>query len=165
MKTSNLPKKGNHTARAIDGDFGENANGNEYVLVRFEIVEGENSGTRVSDRFYLTERSADRTIEGLRYCGCAFPGEDITNLQGIDRNLVRLVIEHEAGNNGKTHYRIRWINSLGRSVPKEEAMTGARKENFRQRMRGHVLKSGQGQGGGSGQYPEPPPLGDSDIPF
>lgn len=154
--------KGKYTARAVDAAFGQNKNDNDYVFIRFEITEGELEGEEVSGRFYLTEKTAERTIEGLRYCGCTFPDDDITNLNGLGNKLVQLVIVHERGNDGKTYYRIRWINRHGSGVPKKEAMTPQGQRHFADRMRGHLLAGQQSSGY---EAPTPPPVDDSDIPF
>lgn len=162
-----LIDEGKYRARAKAAEFGVNKNGNEYVLIAFLLSDGR----RITDRFYLTDSAAPRTIEGMRYCGCTFPGADATNLEGLGSQECQLVIEHEK-NEGKTYHRVKWINSLG-GMKAEERMDGGRKKAFAARLKGLVLATDHKSPAGPGARSKPlddspegnPGINDSDIPF
>lgn len=165
-----LIDEGKYRAKAKSAEFGENKNGTPFVMLTFEVSDGnEWAGTQVSDRFYLSDAAAARTIEGMRYAGCVFPGADITNTEGLGSCECEIVIEHEDGDNGRTYYRIKWINSLGfgRGVGSEERLDGGRKKAFASKLRGLVLATQpKGKSMPADDRPEGNPgINDSDIPF
>jgi hypothetical protein len=86
---------GYYRARAVEYALGKTQNGTRQVAVRFEVLDeqGAPGGERVTWYGYFTEKTAERTLESLQYCG--WEGDDVTDLTGIERNEVQIVVEHE----------------------------------------------------------------------
>ncbi len=144
---------GRFTARATDGVWGESKNkGTPFVRVSFKIVGGPADGQFVTWDGYFTEATQERTLESLRHCGCAFPGDDVTNLEGIDNQDVSITVEHEkytpeSGDKAgieQTRARVAWVNSLGGGIPTEQQMTDAKKKAFAARLKGAVVMAKKG---------------------
>lgn len=129
---------GNYRARATGYQFGFAETGTEQVAVTFEIVEeGEHRGQSITWFGFFTPSSSERTVEALRTCG--WQGDDLSDLAGIDRNEVALVIEHEEYN-GKIVVRVRWINRVGTGrVDLKRKMTDAQRIVLAKRLKGLVL--------------------------
>lgn len=88
--------------------------GREFCLVYFTLAEGDFQGQDVSERFWMhTEKSAKRTVEMLRTCGCSFPNANVTSPEGFGDTDVILVIDHEEGQDGNTYVRVKFVNDLG----------------------------------------------------
>ena len=167
---------GNKAARALPGfEFGCTGSGAEFVALTFSIVEGSEAGETVQWRGYCTEKAHERTIESLRHCG--WSGGDITDLTGIDRNMVQLVIEDDTWE-GKTRPKVKWVNAIRPSVNAEQRMGDGARAAFAARMRGAVAacdasiaNAGQryepknGAGGPPSGADDDPGPGDDDIPF
>lgn len=151
-----------YRAQAIGAEFGVSPNkGTDFVRVTFQIIDGEYAGQQIYWDGYFGENSAQRTVDSLRYCGCTFPNNDITNLEGLGTQEVSLDVQHESftDRNGmpRTVAKVAWVNQLG-GVKQELQMDAGRKASFRQRMMGvvHQAKSGQQppmQGQQAGQRP------------
>lgn len=165
----NIIPKGNYVGRAHGYKFGESDKGSEFIAVEFSIEEGEHKGARLSWRGFFTDKTAQRTIEALRYCGWA--GDDLTNLDGLGTNLVQLVIEPEEYE-GKTYARIKWVNRLGVVIKNE--MDAPKRAAFAARMKGLALSVDKSMAKGAPAPAMPPPssagdddpgFGDDDIPF
>jgi hypothetical protein len=78
---------GTYKARAISADFGESEKGTQFIAVTFVIEfagDGDSPGTSETITWfgYCTDKTSERTIESLRYCGCTFPGSDISRPTG-----------------------------------------------------------------------------------
>lgn len=126
--------------------------GTPLIQVNFQIQdEGEHHGETIRWDGYLTEKTAERTIESLGHCG--WTGDDISVftkegvLQGCDLNDVTLVVELEAyeGNDekykGKQFPRVQWVNKTGgRGLNVENAMPVAEALAFAEKMKGLVHK-------------------------
>jgi hypothetical protein len=167
--------EGTYRARAVEGALGRTSKGTEQVALQFTVVDGEQKGHSITWYGYFSEKTLERTLESLEYCG--WEGDDLSDLTGIDRNEVSIVVEHEQDEQGQVRARIRWINSGGGIAMKERMDEGDAKA-FAQRMRGAVLGRRAGKpthaaGGAqqrqtrqSQQRPQqaPPPT-DDDIPF
>lgn len=154
---------GKYFARGMAGEYGVSDKGKDYCSVSFAITRGPLEGRRISAFLYFsTEANSERSIESLRYCGCTFPDNDLTNLSGIDKNEVELDIGQETFD-GKTSNKVHWINRVGAFVPEEQRMNPAQKATFKERMKA-VLVATKQSGSSSGDD-EPPPIDDSDLPF
>jgi len=118
---SNLISKGIHRAVAVpvstaDGQswaqFGESSEkGTPQVVINFEILDGDDVGRRIAWIGYFTDKTVQRTVESLRFCG--FTGDDLAGavVQQLDQE-VGIVVEHEEYD-GKTRARVRWVNRAG----------------------------------------------------
>jgi len=171
--------EGHHRARAVDGALGYTQAGNEQLAVSFQLLDGELQGQRITWYGYFTEKTTERTFESLEHCG--WQGDDLSDLTGIDRNEVVLVIEHETGDDGVERARVRWVNAAAGIAMKDRMEPGDAKA-FAQRMRGQLVarRAAKGQAPAATRQAQPranaqprrePPLRNSpapesdDIPF
>lgn len=135
--------------------FGTSKNGKDECVIAFTILDGPNTGERISAYLYFsTDAGMARSIESMRYCGCTFPGEDITNLEGLGSRDVQLVIEQEDWD-GKTRAKVKYINS-GTPIVANPMGAGER-QSFKDRMRGQLLSLKANAGAST--------VDDSKIPF
>lgn len=136
-------------------DFGESKEKKTtYVKVVFDIQAGEFAGQSLAWEGYFTEKASERTIQSLKYCGCTFPGNDITNLEGVDTNTVEIVVKHESWTddqgNEKTRARIAFVNGGQRGISPEQQLDAAKKAAFAAKMRGTVALVNKGSGASNG---------------
>ena len=129
---------GNYKARAVEYQFGLAETGTEQVAVTFEITEeGEFHGHTIVWFGFFTEATAERTVQALRTCG--WDGDDLSDLRGLDRNEVVLVIEHDEYN-GKVQVRVKWVNRSGAGrIELKRKMTDAQRIALGRRLKGLVL--------------------------
>lgn len=175
---------GTWKARGCEADLGHTSTGNEQVGVDFVLLEGPDVGKHITWYGYFTEKTTDRTLDSLRYCG--WQSDNLADLSGIDVNEVYIVIEDEPDQDGMLHSKVRWVNQLG-GVQLKERMGPGDATAFAQRMRGAVLAHRQaaaastpaprtgartgGNAGGSSRHQAPAgathsvPPDDDDIPF
>lgn len=140
---------GKYKAKAKSGGIGKSkAKGTRFADVRFEIVEGEYAGQFVGYNGYFTENTTDRTVESLRTCGCEFADGDIFNFDGIDTNVVQIVVEHdtytptegEKAGQSQTKAKVAWVNELGGGgLPEEMRLDDNEKRAFQAQMKGLLL--------------------------
>lgn len=83
----------------------------KQVCVNFEILDDAWAGVRLAWFGYFTQKTWERTVESLRYCG--FKGDDLESVvrQALDQE-VSIVVEHHEYN-GKTYARVAWVNASG----------------------------------------------------
>jgi hypothetical protein len=166
--------KGHWRARAADWALGTASTGTKQIGVDFLILDGEATGKHITWYGYFTEETFERTIESLQHCG--WEGDDLSDLRGLDRNEVTIVVDHEQNQQtGEIRVRVQWVNRPGGVVMKDRMDEGSAKA-FAQSMKGRILAMKQKQGGsGAGttrQSPAPrrdtqpadAPTND-DIPF
>jgi hypothetical protein len=161
-------KPGYYLARAVEWKLGVSDNGKDYIAVKFSIEEGEEVGRQLTWRGFFTEKTRQRTIEALRYCG--WEGTDFASLDGLDRNLVQLDIDEDEYE-GKKHWKVNWVNRLGGLAVKNE-MTDQKRREFAARMKGEAMKvptdlakAPPAPANDGGDYDGPPPHENSDLPF
>ena len=172
-------RAGKHIARATGQyEFGVTDNGKENVALTFVIIEGPAAGERCSAYLYFTEKTTERTLESLRYCGWA--GDNVTDLTGIDTNPVELDVQEDTYE-GKTRLKVAWINAL-RGPQVKNAMDDNAKKAFAARMKGAAMAVDKskaakvdytpaavapsaGDYDGGGQHDGDPGPSDDDIPF
>lgn len=99
-----------YTAQAVDGYLNRTKDGKERIVVKFAIVGGQYDGQAVDWAGFFTDKTFDRTIQSLRYCG--WRGDDISDLTGIDANEVQIVVQHDEYNE-KVYPRVAWVNQIG----------------------------------------------------
>jgi hypothetical protein len=172
--------RGYYRARAVESALGKTQNGTRQVAVRFQTFDDQNQpGEAITWYGYFTDKTADRTLESLQHCG--WEGDDITDLTGIERNEVQLVVEHEEYE-GKVHARVAWVNRPGGGgIAIKAPLDEAEKVDFAREVKAKLLAMRQGQRrapasrSASARAPEPPPIAedprysgarhDEDIPF
>lgn len=169
-----------YAAKAIEWGLGETSKGTEQVAVRFEILTENAEFNHITWYGYFSDKTVDRTIESLRICG--WEGDDLTNLTGLDKNEVELVIGDEEDEDGNMRARVRWVNrpsGLALKAPlagdKAKAFAASMRDKIRaiDAANGTPRKSPPKQAPkGNGSPPPnigsnfgPPPLTDDDIPF
>jgi hypothetical protein len=136
-----LISQGTYKAAAVqvDGTYaqiGMSSTGNQQVLVQFEILEGPAAGRRVPWWGSFTDKSWNRTVEALRYCG--FSGDDLSTLPAQELNHeVSIVVEHSEYN-GKTNARVRWVNAAVSGIKLSKPMNLDELRNFGAMMKARV---------------------------
>lgn len=150
-----------YKAKGILGALGKTNTGKEQVAIELEITDGERKGDTLTWYGFFTEAAIDRTLESLRHLG--WEGDDLSNLSGIDRNEVSIVVEDEEFN-GVVREKVKWINGGGIAM-KETLDDGAAKA-LAAKLRGHVIKHRQGmKQPQKGAAPTAPHPADSDEPL
>lgn len=110
------PGVGRHVAVARGHDLGWfGRNRTPLVQVVFLVVEGD-VGAWIRWRGFLTEKTLERTVAGLRYAG--WRGDDLSRLaaghaDGLGAILCELDVVEKPGNNGKTYAEVAWVNRYG----------------------------------------------------
>lgn len=156
---------GYYRARAVEWALGKTEKGNRQVAVRFETFDAEDRpGEHITWYGYFTEKTEERTLESLQHCG--WEGDDITDLSGIERNEVQLVVEQEEYE-GKRRARVQWVNKPGGGgIAIKAPLDEAEKAEFARDVRAKVLAMRQGQRrapasrSANARTPEPPPIAD-----
>ena len=120
--------EGNYRARAVEADLAHAKTGSEQVAVAFEIVERDNQGAQVTWYGYFTEKTRERTLRSLRYCG--WDGASLADLSSVGTAEVEIVIEHEPDQNGVLRERVRWVNRVGGGLRLPNRMTGEEAKRF-----------------------------------
>lgn len=139
------------------------AKGTDYVAVEFEIMEGPHKGETITWYGYFTEATQGRTVESLQHAGCTFPGDDVTDLEGLGTTEVQIVVNHEEYQ-GKTSARVQWVNSMSVG-PQVHQMAPDQKSAFAARLRGLVqMKKRTGDQARTRQQAAASSAGD-DIPW
>lgn len=134
---------GRHRARAVEAALGYTNGGKEQVAVLFELADGDEAGQQITWYGYFTERTEERTLESLRYCG--WEGDDISNLGSVTKNDVQIVVEMERSDDG--HYaRVRWVNRSGTALALKSHMNDEQKRAFAARMKGKAMTMRQASG-------------------
>lgn len=141
-----LNNYGKKKARAVEwSQVRPNENsGNEEIQVLFQFTgdDDPDKGKTLTYYGYFTDGTAERTIEALRLCG--WDGDDITNVQDLNRNEVQLVVEQEEKQDGSgMRDRIKWVNRL-HGVYIGTPMGDTQKAAFKKRMQALVIASKQG---------------------
>ena len=170
-----IEKAGTYKARATEVMLGNSrTKGTPVVGVQFVVMDGVSAGQKINWNGYLTEKTAERTIESLQHCG--WEGDDLSELakglHGINKNEVEIVVEMEAyqgtdaDKQGNMYPKVQWVNQPGGRGPKfgGDAMDVSQLANFGKRFKGvaMALKAKRGT------TPKPPPVADvdpDDLPF
>ncbi len=157
-------------AKALEWALGESQAGNPYVAVSFKVKDTDGEEKFVAWRGSFTDKTTDRTIESLRFMG--FEGDDLSKLEGLNKNEVELVVEDEEYE-GELFARVQWVNKP-RGPGVKVALEGQKLSSFAAQMkaafRAHDAANGKRTtskpAAPAGDLrPEPPPMSDADIPF
>lgn len=105
--------------------------GDPQIIVTFVIVGGPHDREQVTWAGFFSDRTFDRTIQSLRYCG--WTGDDISDLTGIDTNDVDIVVEHNEYN-GRITPRVSWVNQPGGGAGMSPAQAKAFGESIKSRI-------------------------------
>ena len=132
---------GTYEARPITAALGQTKGDKPCVGVEFEL----DTGAHISWFGYFTEKTTERTIESLRFCG--WTGQDLDDLREIgskDKLTVQLVIEHEEYD-GKTTAKVQWVNRGG-GLRLSKPLEGQAAKAFAAQMKGAVVAYDQAKG-------------------
>lgn len=149
MAITNGSYKARATGEVVLGSSSQK--GTPFIEVYFQITEGENKGGKVRWTSYFSEKTNERSIQSLEYCG--WRGEDLSEfsdggLHGLDANEVEIVVEleehqtketAEKPSETRTSPKVRWVNRQGGFLNTAQAMAPQAAESFGERMRGLVL--------------------------
>lgn len=132
-------------AKRETADVGRTPNtGTQFVLVTFDLLNPDDklSGESVSWQGWLTDKTSERTIQSLLYCG--WDGEDWDTFEGIDRNKVELVVEHEEYEKDgqmRTAAKVAWVNQIGagRVIQEEHRITGDNRKALAKALRAQTV--------------------------
>jgi len=62
---------GKYIAKAVDGGFGTTKNGNQELVIEFEVSQPpEFAGEKIFAHLYFSDAAFDRSLESLRRMGC-----------------------------------------------------------------------------------------------
>lgn len=159
---------GKYRAKAIKPSdirdaMGKASTGTKFIKLGFQVTEGPDAGETVPWSGYFTANTTERTLQSLKYCGARMKDDDVTDLEGVDRNEVEIVVEHEQYTNKqgeeKTHARVAWVNSLAAGVSDAAKMGDADLAAFKRELAGAVRLANQKGGPGAA-----PPAGGGAMP-
>jgi hypothetical protein len=137
---TNIPD-GHYRARCKSAELCLTSAGNEQIQAIFELLDPDYDGVTVPWWGFFTEKTAERTMQSLRYCG--WQGDDLTSLEGVSTNEVSVEVEQNTYN-GKTNPRVAWVNRVGSGELKVKApMADAQKKAFAKRMKALAIKTGK----------------------
>jgi hypothetical protein len=139
MASENAITPGAYRAKAKAFKFGKTPKGNEQIYIDFELSSGAHAGKHLPCYLYFTDKTAERTLESLEYCG--WDGGSLKELKGLGSKEVELVVEYEQGNDGNQYLRVKWVNSTGGGVKEELDQGGL--TSLEQRMKGLMLQRSQ----------------------
>ena len=106
---ANVPV-GTWNARASSAVLSYAKTGKEQVVVSFVILDGPGEGQPIRWTGWFTEKTFERTIRSLRYCG--WKGDDLSDLSTVGESDCQVTVEHESYE-GKSHAKVAWVNALG----------------------------------------------------
>jgi hypothetical protein len=135
-------ESGTYEARPVTAALGMTKGDKPCVGVEFELVE---TGSHITWYGYFTDKTQERTIESLRFCG--WTGTDLDNLSEIgtkEKLTVQLVIEQEEYE-GKVRAKVQWVNRGG-GLQLNKPLAGTEARAFAARMKGAVLAYDQQKG-------------------
>lgn len=165
-------QSGTYIARAVDIDMGFAETGTPQYAVVFKI---EDTGEHITWYGFMTEKTAERTLESLRYCGWRGMDPGAIEIEDLPEQVEIVVEEDEY--NGNVRYRVRWVNQPGRRAVLKQRMDDKQRRSFGERFKGLAMKlkpidasapvvqahvAKRGDNGARGQGPAIP---EDDLPF
>jgi hypothetical protein len=168
-----------YRGKAKEWTMSEASTGKPMLVVLFDVLTEGADVNALTWRGFFTEATMDRTIEAMRYMG--FEGDDLSDITGLDRLEVDLVVEDEeytdeATGEVKTSAKVQWVNKP-RALSVKTVLEGDKLKSFAAEMKAAFRKVDAAAGKRTPapaakrapptgpQGAEPPPLSDADIPF
>jgi len=133
--TTQAMTPGKYRAKSVEHKLGKTSKGSEQIYINFEITAGPHTGQQIGAYLYFSEKTAERTLESLEYCG--WDGNSIRELRGMGTKEVELDVGLEKGDDGREYLRVRWVNKIGGGV--KEELTGAGVAALENRLKGMML--------------------------
>lgn len=157
---------GTYRAKAVQWVLGESKSGVEQVAVDCSLLdENDAENARITWYGYFSEKAWERTVESLRLFG--WTGADPTDLTGLDKNVVELVVEHEEWE-GKTRAKAKWVNAPGGGLAMVAPLAGEKSKAFGARMKALIANKEKGStppAAAKKTAPKKTPNEDGDIAF
>jgi hypothetical protein len=168
-----------YRGKAKEWAMSEASTGKPMLVVLFDVLTEGATEKSLTWRGFFTDATADRTIESLRAMG--FEGDDLSTLEGLDKNEVDLVVEDEEYTDPETGQvravpKVQWVNRP-RALSVKTVMEGDKLRSFAAEMKARFRavdaaagkrtpsKPAAAPAGAGPKTPEPPPLTDADMPF
>jgi hypothetical protein len=135
--------EGYWVARACKGALTRSRTGTPEVAVDLEIQDIPARGMRITWHGYLSDKAFANTIEKLHLMG--WEGDDLNQLRGLDRNAVRVRVQHKPlGKGGALVASAEWIHEIEDSPTEDPTssstpMTAREAKAFAARMRPRVV--------------------------
>lgn len=129
---------GTYRATALDASLGVTSTGKEFVAVNFRLIDAPE--VTLQYRGFFTEKTAERTIESLRYCG--WKGTDLETISFPAGNEVMLDVQDDSYEKDgvlKTHSKVAWVNSAARGPSVKNALDPAKAKVFAAKMKGAIV--------------------------
>lgn len=131
-----LLPEGYYRAKARSAKMEATQAGNPVVVLDFELTEGEYVGQRIKWDGYFSDKTAERSIEALIHCG--WTTGDLSDLTGIDANVVSLQIKHEPVFKGEgMRARVAYVNK-DRGPKVDRSLDPATVASFAEQMQAKV---------------------------
>lgn len=130
---------GKYRAVPVAAALGYTLKGNEQIAVMFETLDP--AGERITWYGFFTDKTTDRTLQSLRYCGWA--GADLSDFceeqlpAGFDKE-----VELDVQNNeweGKIRLQVAWVNAPGGGAVVKSALTKEQAKAFGARMKATIV--------------------------
>jgi hypothetical protein len=138
MSTPRIPA-GTYRARCKSAELCLTSSGKEQIQAMFELIDPDFDKETVPWWGFFTEKTAERTMQSLRYCG--WRGDDITDLDGVTANEVEIVVEHN-DYNGKVNARVAWVNRIGSGgIQVKSPMAETARKAFARKMKALAVKT------------------------
>lgn len=124
-----------YTMKAFTGGLGKTKGGHPQLGVELQVTEDNCLGERITWYGYFTDKSKEITFRTLRTLG--WEGDDLSDLRGIDKNEVRVLVAEEEYE-GKHTLKVKGIYPLG-GAGLVNPMTEAEAKAFAATMKGDVI--------------------------
>lgn len=154
---------GKYRAFPVEATLGMTGTGKEQIAVQFQIVGHENKVTWYG---YFTDKTFERTIESLRYCG--WEGSELTDF-GYDKPLpegfnkeVELVLDYEDDLEGNPRLKVRWVNGGG-GIAVSDPLNAQGAQAFANTMKAKILALDKRKGRKTKSLQAPAPS--NDVPL
>jgi len=141
---------GRYKAQASSWGLGYTKGGKPQIAIEMRVLDEEASGELITWYGYFTDAAKERTFSALRTLG--WEGDDLANLNGLDKNEVSITVKSEEWEGSWTQ-KVAWINPLG-GLGLKNPMTPEQAKSFAATMKGDAIAS---RGGTSKPASRPKP--------
>lgn len=150
-----------YTMRGVSGGLGKTKDGKPQLGIQLMVVDGDDcAGETITYYGYFSDNAKAYTFTNLRTLG--WEGDDLSNLEGITKNEVRVLVAEEEYN-GAYSLKVKGIYPLG-GAGLANPMSEAEAKTFAKTMMGDVIShrtGGQPSAASSKPKPKAPPKNQS----
>ncbi len=125
---------GTYVARAVDIDLGYTSKGTPQYAVVFQ----KESKETITWYGYMTDASAERTLESLRYCGWRGMGPGAVTVDDLPEE-VEIVVDDEEYN-GEVYSRVKWVNQRSGRAALKDRMNDNQRRDFSAKFKNLAMK-------------------------